>query len=116
MHFTPLLRTIAVLLIIVSGFMLFPIACALYYCELEVIHFFLYPMAIVGLCTLTVLLLTRKSTTPLSNRDGFLLVTFSWIFSALIGCLPLYLSGAIPSFADAFSKPCPDLRQPGLPS
>ena len=102
MHFTPLLRTIAVLLIIVSGFMLFPIACALYYGELEVIHFFLYPMAIVGLCTLTVLLLTRKSTTPLSNRDGFLLVTFSWIFSALIGCLPLYLSGAIPSFADAF--------------
>ena len=46
--------------------------------------------------------LTRKPEYLLTTRDGFLLVTSSWILSAAVGCLPLYLSGAIPSFTDAF--------------
>ena len=82
--------------------MLFPIAFALYYGELETIRFFFYPMAGVVLVATIVLLLTRSVVVTLSHRDGFLLVTFSWVFSALVGCLPLYLSGVIPSFADAF--------------
>ena len=102
MHFAPLLRTIAVLLIIVCAFMLFPMGFALYYGELETIRFFFYPMAGVVLVATIVLLFTRKVAVTLSHRDGFLLVTFSWIFSALVGCLPLYLSGAIPGFPDAF--------------
>ena len=82
--------------------MLFPIAFALHYGELETIRFFFYPMAGVVLVATVVLLLTRRIAVTLSHRDGFLLVTFSWIFSALVGCLPLYLSGTIPGFADAF--------------
>jgi trk system potassium uptake protein TrkH len=101
-HFAPLVRTIAVLLIIVCAFMLFPMAFALYYGELETLRFFFYPMAAVMLTATLILLLTRKAVIDLSHRDGFLLVTFSWIFSALVGCLPLYLSGSIPSFADAY--------------
>jgi len=38
----------------------------------------------------------------LSTRDGFLFVTCSWIIASFIGALPFYLSGAIPSFADAY--------------
>jgi len=102
MHFTPLLRTIALLLVIVAAFMLFPVLFAIYYGELDLIRFFLYPMAGVAAFGLLVMFLTRRSTATLSNRDGFLLVTFSWVFSALVGCLPLYLSGTIPGFADAF--------------
>jgi trk system potassium uptake protein TrkH len=101
-HFAPLLRTIAVLLLIVCAFMLFPMAFALYYGELQSLHFFFYPMAGVVLVATFVLLLTRKVAVTLSHRDGFLLVTFSWVSSALVGCLPLYLSGSIPSFTDAF--------------
>ena len=38
----------------------------------------------------------------LTNRDGFAIVTFSWITTAVIGCLPFYLSGSIPNITDAF--------------
>ena len=38
----------------------------------------------------------------LSTRDGFLFVTLSWITASLIGALPYYISGAIPSFTDAY--------------
>ena len=102
MHIAPVLRTMAVLLLIVSFFMLFPIFIAMYYGELELIRFFLIPMAGVLLFALTILLLTRKTSINLSTRDGFLLVSLSWAASALVGCLPLYLSGSIPSFTDAF--------------
>jgi trk system potassium uptake protein TrkH len=89
-------------LIIVAAFMLFPVLFALYYGEMDTIRFFLYPMGGVAVVGLLVLLFTRKTAATLSNRDGFLLVTFSWIFSALVGCLPLFLSGAVPSCTDAF--------------
>jgi trk system potassium uptake protein TrkH len=101
-HPSALLRTIAVLLIIVCAFMLFPIAFALVYEELQTIRFFIYPMAAVVMVATFILVLPRKVAFTLSHRDGFLLVTFSWISSALVGCLPLYLSGTIPNFTDAF--------------
>ena len=44
---------------------------------------------------------TRKSK-ALSTKDGFLIVTFAWIITAVVGALPFYLSGAIPNITDAF--------------
>ena len=38
----------------------------------------------------------------LKIRDGFLIVTICWFVSALIGALPFWCSGSIPSFTDAF--------------
>lgn len=38
----------------------------------------------------------------LSNRDGFISVTLSWIVFSAAGTLPYILSGSIPSFVDAF--------------
>lgn len=35
-------------------------------------------------------------------RDGFLIVTVGWISVAFVGALPFWISGAIPSFTDAF--------------
>ncbi len=37
-----------------------------------------------------------------SRRDGYVVVTFSWIFFSLFGMLPFYLSGYIPNLTDAF--------------
>jgi trk system potassium uptake protein TrkH len=37
-----------------------------------------------------------------SNRDGYLVVTLSWIFFLTAGTLPYILSGSITSFIDAF--------------
>ncbi|WNJ18536.1 potassium transporter TrkG [Pontibacter sp. G13] len=38
----------------------------------------------------------------LKKRDGYLIVTMGWLVMSLIGSVPYMLSGAIPSFADAF--------------
>ncbi len=38
----------------------------------------------------------------LGKREGYVIVTFAWIFISLFGTLPFILSGAIPSFSNAF--------------
>ena len=35
-------------------------------------------------------------------REGLAVTGLSWIFMSLLGCIPFYMSGAIPSFVDAF--------------
>ena len=36
------------------------------------------------------------------EKEGFVSVALSWIILSLLGCLPFYLSGAIPRYIDAF--------------
>ena len=36
------------------------------------------------------------------EKEGFVSVALSWIILSLLGCLPFYLSGAIPRYSDAF--------------
>ena len=43
-----------------------------------------------------------KHKNTLTNRDGFAIVTFSWIATAVVGSLPFYFSGAIPNLTDSF--------------
>jgi len=38
----------------------------------------------------------------LKRRDGFLIVTFSWLIMSIFGMLPYILTGQIPSFTNAF--------------
>ncbi|GAB4183573.1 MAG: TrkH family potassium uptake protein [Calditrichia bacterium] len=45
---------------------------------------------------------TKKRHTDLSIRDGYLVVTGAWLSLAFFGAFPYYLTGAIPSFTDAF--------------
>ena len=49
----------------------------------------------------------------LTNRDGFAIVTFSWITTAVIGSLPIYLSGSIPNITDAFFESMSGLTTTG---
>ena len=57
-----------------------------------------------GICVtigIPVWLFTRKSRS-LNSKDGFAIVTLSWILVAFAGTLPFYLTGAIPNFTDAW--------------
>lgn len=38
----------------------------------------------------------------LSHREGFLIVTLAWVLASAFGGLPFLLSGAVPTFCDAF--------------
>ena len=48
-------------------------------------------------------LITRQSSRiELRKRDGYLIVTLGWLVMSAIGALPYLVSGAIPSYTDAF--------------
>ncbi len=102
MHIRQVLYVISFILLIVCGFMLFPIAYAIRFSEEDLIVFFLIPMAIAAAFAAFMYLAARNQTRILSARDGFLLVSGGWMLSALLGALPLYLSGVIPDFVDAY--------------
>ena len=97
------LKIVSLLIIIISCFMIIPALLALYYQEMESFNAFV--IVITVSCTLALILLYRfrkLKTELMSTRDGFVFVTMSWIFAALIGSLPLTISGAFPSFTDAY--------------
>lgn len=56
-----------------------------------------------GICLVIGGLLTMKKRkkTTLYARDGLAIVALSWIVLSLFGALPMWMSGAIPSFVDA---------------
>ena len=54
------------------------------------------------LCAGGVLFLLTRNQTELKLRDGFAVVVFGWTAMAAFGALPFVLSGAIPSYTDAF--------------
>jgi trk system potassium uptake protein TrkH len=80
--------------------LLLPVFVSLFY-EQEIILPFLYS-AIVSALIGGILFFTCRCKDDLRIRDGFALVTFSWITFAVIGALPFYFSGYIPSYTDAF--------------
>jgi len=47
------------------------------------------------------LLFTRVKGSPLTPRDGYVIVGLAWIVISLIGAVPMYLSGAFPNYISA---------------
>lgn len=45
---------------------------------------------------------TREHRKELNKREGYIVVTFGWLFMSLSGMLPYLVSGAIPSVTNAF--------------
>ncbi len=97
------LRIVSYLLLIVCGFMLTAVAVALYFREFSVSLAFIQPIVATTLVAGIFLFATRNSgrSNP-SFKDGFIFVVCGWGMAALLGCLPFYLSGTIPSFCDAY--------------
>lgn len=46
-------------------------------------------------------LLCRKAQKSFFAKEGLVCVGLSWLFMSLLGCLPFFLSGAIPNYVDA---------------
>ncbi len=63
-------------------------------------------IAIAGLLTMLVgviaMVFTRKHEKEMNKREGYIVVTFGWIFMSLSGALPYVITESIPSFTDAF--------------
>ena len=65
-------------------------------------HYFLLASAISFAFAGIALLIGRNHSTFIGKREGSVIVSFTWIIFSLIGLLPFWMSGSIPSFTDAF--------------
>ncbi len=96
-------KAIAVLLIIVASFMIFPLGIALWEKDYNSFKAFSIPiLSTFIIAGITVFILRKTTREQLSTRGGFLMVSASWFFASLLGALPFYISGKITSFSDAF--------------
>jgi len=89
------------LLAVNGGFMLLACIVSFYYKDgvgLQVLAAGLTALAIGGF----IMLITRKHRKEIQKREGYIIVTFGWIFMSLIGTLPYLFTGAIPNFTNAF--------------
>ena len=87
------------LLLFEAGFMLVPLITGICFGEAETKSFavtILLCASIGGICV------WNKPKDPvLYAREGFVIVSLSWIVLSLLGAIPFFISGAIPSYLDA---------------
>ncbi len=105
-NFNSVIRMMSVLLFVLGAGMAPSSVVALIHHEMVPFKAFMFtiiPCLILGSILIK---LFRPSLIKLKARDGFLVVTLCWLVASLIGAVPLTLSGAIPSFIDAFFETC----------
>lgn len=100
MHTGGVLNIFGKLLIFTSLFLLLPIPFSIYYDDGMARLFVYCALAGAGLGALLVALFKAES--ELGHRDGFAIVVLSWIGLSLLGALPFYFCGVMPSFIDCF--------------
>lgn len=103
MNLKNVFKTVTILLILISVFMIIPAGVSLYYKEIPEFKAFLFTIILVLFISLFIQFLLRNhKINYLSTRDGFLFVSLSWILSSAAGALPYYITGNIPSFTEAY--------------
>jgi len=102
-NFKLIIRIIGFLLMVEGAFMFTGIPFSWYYCG-TTCHSLLYSGLItVGVGALFYFGLSGKAiSNNIGKREGYLIVSFTWVFTSIFGTLPFILSGAIPNFTDAF--------------
>lgn len=81
--------------------MVFPVVISWYYQEGVTMQIFIACL-ITLFAGITLMFFTKDSRREIKKREGYIVVTFGWIFMALSGTLPYVISEAIPSFTNAF--------------
>ena len=100
-NFKLISRILGILLLIESIFMLLSAGVSLIYSESDLIAF-LISTALTAAVGGMLLYKGRTFETHISKREGYFIVSVSWIFFSLFGMLPFIISGAIPSVSNAF--------------
>ena len=102
MHYRIIAKTVAILQMIIAGFHILCGVLALSFHEnSSALAFFSSGALLVFGCTIVLFWLRDIKPQTLSTKDGFVLVTASWVGAVLAGALPYYISGSIPAFTDA---------------
>ena len=93
-------RISAILLLIEAGVMLICIIVGL--CYAENVLPFVWPTLVSILLSGSGFYLGMGASANMSRKDGYFVVTLSWMIFALVGMTPFLLSGSLPDVASAF--------------
>lgn len=99
MNYRMISRLLGFVLLLIAAFLLLPVIVALIYGDgglWSLVQTALVCGALGGL-----MMLLKPKDRTMHARDGFVLVSLSWILISLLGALPFWLSGAIPSYLEA---------------
>ena len=93
-----------VLLLIESGIMLLCALLPIFYGENDLFGFVMAALvsACFGMTFMMIGKSTRNKESAMTRRDGYIVVAVSWVLFSIFGSLPYYVSGYIPSYADAY--------------
>ncbi|MEC7641456.1 MAG: potassium transporter TrkG, partial [Nitrospinota bacterium] len=107
MNLKAVFNVVGILLMLLAAILLVPIAVSLYFQQPAIEGYY----SEIGAFSLTLLVslvtgfslwkLLPSGVHALRDREGFAIVSFSWLSISLFGALPYYLSGVCPTFIDA---------------
>ncbi|MBQ2446344.1 MAG: TrkH family potassium uptake protein [Oscillospiraceae bacterium] len=101
MNYRMILSVMGIVLLLLAGFLLLPCVIALIYAEGDFSALFTTVILCLVLGSILFFLRPKEERRRMHAREGFVMVTLSWIVISLAGALPFYLNGAIPSYLDA---------------
>ncbi len=89
-------------LLLIEGFFLgISSLVSLYYGQYDLVALLL-TTALCFSVGITLRLLTNKAEKNIGKREGYIIVSLVWVVFSLFGAFPFVISGAIPSYTDAF--------------
>jgi trk system potassium uptake protein TrkH len=94
-------RILGILTVLVGICMALSIPVALIYGDGDAMALLISSVIAITTGSITTLLV-KSDNTNMGKREGFLIVTLSWIIFSIFGSLPFVISGEIPSYTDAF--------------
>lgn len=105
-NFNGVIRIMGYLLLVLACSMAPALVVAAVYHESGSLLSFLYtilPCLVLGVILIKTF---HPSLIKIKARDGFLIVSLCWLVFSVVGAVPFVLSGAIPSYVDAFFETC----------
>ena len=100
MNYRMITHTLGKLLVFESGFLLLPAATAAIYGEWHALSAFLVT-ALACLLVGGLMSFKKPLNSSLYAKDGFVIVSLSWIVLSLFGAIPFVISGAVTNYLDA---------------
>lgn len=102
LNFRKITSVISALLILMGVLLIIPALVGLYYNEENHCRAFIDVAFFCLAAGLVFFTAVKPKSDTLKIRDGFFIASFTWITISIIGAMPFYIDGCIPSFADAF--------------
>lgn len=113
LNFKAFIRSLGVLMMVMGAAMILPLIVSTIYKEVNISIAFIITIVPIFLIGFLIYIKVIPSQTRLTVRDGFLIVSVSWILASIISAIPFVLSGAIPNVFNAFFESASGLTTTG---